>query len=67
MLSSWTAAVCPSPTPADRRYLELHDLDFVAVVTGRTYNSKGIQFEWTQSRHRPDYSVFYDTARRKPV
>ena len=32
-------------TPADSRYLELHDLDFVAVVTGRTYNSKGIQFE----------------------
>ena len=54
-------------TPADSRYLELHDLDFVAVVTGRTYNSKGIQFEWTQSRHRPDYFVFYDTARRKPV
>ena len=35
-------------TPADSRYLELHDLDFVAVVTGRTYNSKGIQFESTR-------------------
>ncbi len=38
-------------TPADSRYLELHDLDFVAVVTGRTYNSKGIQFEFRLLRH----------------
>ncbi len=52
-------------TPADSTYLKLGDYDFVAVVTGRTYNSKGIQFEWTQSRHRPDYFVFYDTAQRK--
>ncbi len=52
-------------TPADTRYLDLKDYDFVSVVTGQTYNSKGIMFEWTQSRHRPDYFVFFDTAIRK--
>ncbi len=52
-------------TPADSKYLDLQDLDFVSVITGNTYNSKGIMFEWTQSRHRPDYFCFYDTAVRK--
>ncbi len=52
-------------TPADSKYLDLKDYDFVSVVTGQTYNSKGVMFEWTQSRHRPDYFVFFDTATRK--
>ncbi|MDO4617528.1 MAG: trehalose operon repressor [Lachnospiraceae bacterium] len=52
-------------TPADSIYLDLVDYDFVSVVTGQTYNSKGVMFEWTQSRHRPDYFVFFDTAIRK--
>ncbi len=52
-------------TQADSMYLDLQDYDFVAVVTGQTYNSKGIMFEWTQSRHRPDYFIFFDTATRK--
>lgn len=45
--------------------MDLQDYDFVAVVTSRTFNDKGIQFEWTQARHRPDYFVFYDTAVRR--
>lgn len=52
-------------TPVDLKYMDLQDYDFVAVVTSRTFNDKGIQFEWTQSRHRPDYFVFYDTAARR--
>ncbi|MDO4622583.1 MAG: trehalose operon repressor [Eubacteriales bacterium] len=52
-------------TPADLKHLALGDYDFVAVVTSQTYNSKGVQFEWTQSRHHPDYFCFYDTAIRK--
>ncbi len=52
-------------TPVDTMQLDLVDYDFVSVVTGQTYNSKGVMFEWTQSRHRPDYFVFYDTATRK--
>ncbi len=52
-------------TPVDHKNLELNDYDFVAVITGQTYNAKGIMFEWTQSRHRPDHFCFYDTAVRK--
>ena len=51
-------------TPIDTKYLSLNDYDFVCVITGRTFNSKGIQFEYTQSRHRPDYFSFQDTAVR---
>ncbi len=52
-------------SPVDLKNLDLGDYDFVSVVTSQTYNSKGIQFEWTQSRHHPDYFSFYDTATRK--
>ncbi len=52
-------------TQADAKYLDLKDYDFMAVITGQTFNSNGTMFEWTQSRHRPDYFVFYDTAVRK--
>jgi GntR family trehalose operon transcriptional repressor len=50
---------------ADSRYLDLGDYDFVSVITGQTYNSTGSMFEWSQSRHHPDYFCFYDTATRK--
>lgn len=54
-------------TPADEAYLELKDFDFLAVVTSQTFNADGVMFEYTQSRHRPDYFCFQDTAvRRKP-
>ena len=33
-------------------------------VTGQTFNSEGVMFEWTQSRHRPDYFTFQTTAMR---
>lgn len=52
-------------TQADMRYLDLDDFDFVSVVTGQTFDQKGRMFEYTQSRHRPDYFAFYDTAVRK--
>ncbi len=52
-------------TPLDLMNLSLGDYDFVSVVTSQTYNSKGVLFEWTQSRHHPDYFCFYDTAIRK--
>lgn len=51
-------------TEIDTRFLDLLDYDFVAAVTSQTYNSNGVMFEWTQSRHRPDYFVFYDTVKR---
>ncbi len=52
-------------TPVDEKYVDLGDYDFVAVVTSQTYNSKGVQFEWTESRHHPDYFSFYTTATRR--
>ena len=49
----------------DKKYLDLADYNCLAVISGRTFNSKGIQFEYTQSRHRPDCFCFEDTAIRK--
>ena len=49
----------------DLAWLELDGYNCLAVVSGRTYNSDGIQFEYTQSRHHPDYFCFEDTAVRK--
>lgn len=51
-------------TEIDEAYLDLNDYNCMAVVTGQTYNADGIMFEYTQSRHRPDYFCFQDTATR---
>ena len=48
----------------DREVLDLIDYDMLAVVGNRTFNDQGIMFESTQSRHRPDYFTFEDTAVR---
>ena len=52
-------------TPTDRHCLDLDDYDCLAVVTSNTFNSDGIMFEYTQSRHHPEYFSFQDTASRK--
>ncbi len=52
-------------TSLDEEKLDLNGYDFVAVVTGQTFNADGIMFEYTQSRHHPDYFCFEDTATRK--
>ncbi len=52
-------------SPLDERYLDLKDYNFLSVITSQTFNSNGIMFEFTQSRHRPDYFCFQDTATRK--
>ena len=52
-------------TEIDEKYLELNDYNCLAVISGQTFNSDGIMFEFTQSRHRPDYFCFQDTATRK--
>lgn len=51
-------------TSEDKKYLELEDYNCLAIVSGRVFNSDGIQFEYTESRHRPDYFCFEDTATR---
>ena len=54
-------------TEIDEKYLELNvnDYNCLAVITSHTYNSDGVMFEYTQSRHRPDYFRFQDNALRR--
>lgn len=54
-------------TQIDEKYLDLGDYNCMAVVSSHTYNSDGIMFEYTQSRHRPDYFSFQDNAIRRPT
>lgn len=48
----------------DKKFLELDDYNCLAIISGRVFNDLGIQFEYTESRHRPDYFCFEDTATR---
>lgn len=54
-------------TEIDEKYLELGDYNCLAVVSSQTFNNDGIMFEYTQSRHRPDYFRFQDNATRRLV
>ena len=51
-------------TQMDEDSLDLKGYDALAVVTGQTFNSEGVMFEYTQQRHRPDYFTFQTTALR---
>lgn len=51
-------------TPLDSAYLALGDCNCLAVITSQTYNSDGIMFEFTQSRHCPNFFRFQDNAVR---
>ena len=54
-------------TEIDEKYLNLdvNDFNCLAVVASQTYNADGVQFEYTCSRHRPDYFSFEETATRR--
>lgn len=52
-------------TSLDKELLDLGDYNCLAVVSGQTFNADGVMFEYTQSRHQPDYFSFYDTATRR--
>lgn len=54
-------------TEIDEKYLDLGDYNCLAVVSSQTYNSDGVMFEYTQSRHRPDYFRFQDNATRRTL
>lgn len=56
-------------TQIDEKYLKINASDYncMAVISSKTYNSDGVMFEYTQSRHRPDYFRFYDNAVRKAL
>lgn len=51
-------------THDDRMVLDLLDFSMVAMVVNETFNSEGVHFETTFSRHRPDYFTFHNTAVR---
>lgn len=52
-------------TKKDYKYLDLGSLDFVLTVEGQVFNSRGIMFEYTQSRHVPDQVCFIESAVRQ--
>ena len=52
-------------TARDEKLLDMDGYDCVAVVVNQTFNSDGMLFEYTQSRHHPDYFCFQDIATRK--
>ncbi len=53
-------------TEIDEKCLKLNAEDYncMAVVSSFTYNSQGVMFEYTQSRHHPNYFRFHDNAVR---
>lgn len=52
-------------TMQDENLLALGDYNCLAIVSSQTFNLDGVMFEYTQSRHQPDYFSFHDTATRK--
>lgn len=54
-------------TELDEKYLDLNPKEFncLAIMKNRTFNSDGIMFEYTVSRHRPDHFSFTTTASRR--
>ena len=52
-------------TELDHAYMDLQGYNCLMVVSNQSFNKDGIQFEYTDSRHRPDRFVFYELAQRK--
>ena len=52
-------------TARDEKLLDMGTYGCVVVVVNQTFNSDGMLFEYTQSRHQPDYFCFQDIATRK--
>lgn len=54
-------------TEDDTAHLQMDGCNCVAVVSSSTYNSDGILFEYTQSRHSPKHFEFHDVAQRSKL
>lgn len=54
-------------TARDRALLDIEGIDHLAVVTSKTFDSRGILVERTCSRHRPDHFSFTTTSVRHNV
>ncbi|MCL6658975.1 MULTISPECIES: trehalose operon repressor [Paenibacillus] len=53
------------PTAEDRELLDLEGFHNVVVVRSQVYLEDASQFQYTESRHRPDKFRFVDFARRR--
>ena len=54
-------------TERDRELLDLNHFDFILSVAGQVFNSRGVMFEYTESRHVPDQVCFVESAVRQKV
>lgn len=52
-------------TSKDKANLDMKSYNFVVVVKNYVHLNDGTQFEYTESRHRPDRFIFSDFARRR--
>jgi GntR family transcriptional regulator, trehalose operon transcriptional repressor len=56
--------VVEEPTAEDRKFLDLEGFHNVVVIKNYVYFENARQFQYTESRHRPDKFRFVDFARR---
>ena len=66
IVTSKRALTVEMATEQDSRWIDLAPYNCVAVVTNQVYNSQGVLFEYTQSRHHPRIFRFQDNAVRRP-
>lgn len=52
-------------TELDKKFLSLGNYDCMAVITSQTFNKDGIMFEYTVSRHHPEYFSFQDIVTKR--
>lgn len=59
--------VVEDATEDDKRYLDMKEYGLVVVVRSYTYTKDNQLFQYTESRHRPDYFRFVKVAQRKKL
>ena len=67
IINSKRVVTVEKATLLDLQYLDMGDCNCLAVVSSQTYNSDGVMFEYTQSRHQPNFFRFQDNAVRRPA
>ena len=65
IINSKRVVTVEKATPLDLQYLDMGDCNCLAVVSSQTYNGDGVMFEYTQSRHHPNFFRFQDNAVRR--
>jgi trehalose operon repressor len=67
IVSSCRLATIEPADEEDLQYLDLSGLDCVGVVESFSFDSAGVPFEYTRSRHAPRTFSFISTAQRLPA